>query len=195
MGMMYCKWLTNKALRPVQEEQLMSAWGKVWRKRGPWDETRCWGVFIWTMLEGIYSWRGVSTALVKCSLELQPWLKDTADKLERHVHAGREEELKQRLADGYPGPDGLLHNICKWRHAWQPRSGSVSKQQLPADPQCAVAQGGSRNGSKSGLTRASGPEARRCQFGGLWRGRIMRCQQFRAKRRGPSAPPSRRTQA
>ena len=119
LGVLYCKWLTNHALRPVQEKQLLCAWNRVWQRQGVWGELGFWGHYIWIMLDGIWNWKGVSMELLKGMLDLQRWLKEVADNLEKHLRYEREELLKQRLAEGYPGSDGLLRKMCKWRRWWR----------------------------------------------------------------------------
>ena len=70
----------------------------------------------------------------------QQWCGAHASELERDIGAQRRESSKQWLADDFPGSQGLLHRVTKWRHAWRAPKGSISKPQLPAALQAAADQ-------------------------------------------------------
>ncbi|CAK0788577.1 unnamed protein product, partial [Prorocentrum cordatum] len=75
--------------------------------------------------------------------ELSAWrlsCSQYASYLEWQIGKERRDSCKQRLEDDFPGSQGLLHRVTKWRQAWQAPKGSISKELLPAAPQAAVDQ-------------------------------------------------------
>ncbi|CAK0897978.1 unnamed protein product, partial [Prorocentrum cordatum] len=75
--------------------------------------------------------------------ELSAWrlsCSQYASYLEWQIGKERRDSFKQRLEDDFPGSQGLLHRVTKWRQAWQAPKGSISKKLLPAAPQAAVDQ-------------------------------------------------------
>ena len=68
----------------------------------------------------------------------QQWVSRTAGQLERQLIADRENAFREKLAEDYPGSGGLLHRVTKWRAAWAPPTGSISKAKLPLAPQAAA---------------------------------------------------------
>ena len=75
---------------------------------------------------------------LKIVLAVRNFAELRADEWEKAIFKERNRTLKERLADKFPGSCGLLHNVSKWRAAWQPPRGSVSKKLLSVDPQQAV---------------------------------------------------------
>ena len=57
---------------------------------------------------------------------------------ERTIVQERRKKFKEKMTDRFPGSNGLVHRICRWRAAWQPPTASVSKQQMPLEPQLAA---------------------------------------------------------
>ena len=140
MGVLYCKWLTNPGDRASHEPQMVAAWEQVLADHEHWEHLACWRSFVWNSLQGIWQWKGITLSLIQWMGELQSWMSAAAEELERQLMRRREQEFRERLDDKFPGSGGFLFRICKWRNAWQPRKGSVSKQPLPADPHEAVQQ-------------------------------------------------------
>ena len=138
LGVLYCKWLTNVQGRDKLQEHLLGAWNRVLGAKSHWDAIGQWQGYIWKLLQAVWVWKGVTIELIKALGELQKWLSHGATKLELHLMNERENQLRERLEDKYPGSVGLLHRICKWKGAWKPRKGSVTKKELPAAPQQAV---------------------------------------------------------
>ena len=94
-----------------------------------------WRQFLWAAYQMLWTWKGISIDMIRALGELQQWLSKGATMLERRLMQEREEQLRVKLEDAYPGSAGLLHRICKWKAAWQPRVGSVTKKALPHGPQ------------------------------------------------------------
>ena len=132
---LYSCWLTNPHDRLQYQMRLWAAWSNLMKWQSHWAHLGAWSYPLWQALTGLWQWRGVTTDLLAWLEEVHSWAHRTAAALERRAMRQKEEQLKARLEEQYPGSGGLLHRICKWRTAWTPRRGSVSKQLLCGDPQ------------------------------------------------------------
>ena len=96
----------------------------------------CWRVFR----AALESWWGAdfSEETLRNVRRLTSWTSDQADKAARKAAYARTAALKRRLAATFRGSAGLLHRLSKWRPAWQPAIGSISKASLDEDPQKAA---------------------------------------------------------
>ena len=135
---LYSCWLLQPQNRHRDEQRLVAAWINLMRWQNHWAHLGAWSYTLWQALGVLWQWKGVTTELLEWLQEVHGWAARTATALERHAMQQREEQLRTRLEEQYPGSGGLLHRICKWRHAWTPRLGSISKQLISCDPQQAV---------------------------------------------------------
>ena len=119
---------------------MVAAWHLILGDHGHWQHLAEWSTVMWIVLDGIWQWKGITLSLIQWLGQVRTWCNQTAEAFERQQMRQRADLLKEKLDDRFPGSGGLLFNICKWKGAWQPKKGSVSKKLLPADPQEAVQQ-------------------------------------------------------